>query len=88
MGGEEEKEEGKGGDSVSSGTDGQPDVANEGAVEGPSFIYQRRKFEMKAAGATTVAAAGGPEEGHGSDEEEVQETFGLVELPVGWPLGR
>ena len=78
---EEEREE-----DVSSGTDGRPDLANEGAVEDPSFVYQRRKFVLKPAAA--AAAAAGSEDGHNSDDGEVQGTFGLVELPVGWPLGR
>ncbi|CAM9980001.1 unnamed protein product, partial [Laminaria digitata] len=66
-----------------------PDSASEGAVEGPSFVYQRRKFVLKAAAVAAAAAgSGGAKDEHSRFDEEVQETFGLVELPVGWPLGR
>lgn len=47
--------------------------------ERPSFVYQRRKFVLNDA----VGETGG-EDGHGGEGE----TFGLVELPVEWPLGR
>ncbi|CAM9834772.1 unnamed protein product [Scytosiphon promiscuus] len=70
----------------------------------PSFVYQRRKFILKrAAGGPVVvhdsgvhAAKDGDEEDkdkgdagrEDAAEEDVGVTFGLVELPVKWPLGR
>lgn len=46
----------------------------------PSFVYQRRKFVLKTVG---------DGEGEGSGERSGEKkTFGLVELPVGWKLGR
>lgn len=62
----------------------------------PSFVYQRRKFVLKR-----VAAAERDEDSEDMDDREEEEeeaddrgvegvggTFGLVELPIGWPLGR
>lgn len=78
---DEERDSEREGD-VSSGTDGQADSAREdGIAEGPSFVYQRRKFVLKPAAASS-------DDGNSSDEEGVKETFGLVELPVEWPLRR
>ena len=50
------------------------DAGESNGVETPSFVYQRRKFLFLT--------------GDGEESNEVEETFGLVELPVGWPLGR
>lgn len=50
------------------------DAGESNGVETPSFVYQRRKFLLLT--------------GDGEESNEVEETFGLVELPVGWPLGR
>lgn len=72
-----------------------------GAVQ-PSFVYQRRKFVLRRAASGPAIADGQNEKGDGEEEqkkkdgargvgaadEDAEETFGLVELPIGWPLGR
>lgn len=58
--------------------DGAEGPVATGSGDAPYFVYQRRKFVLKTAG-------DGDGDGEGSDEGE---TFGLVELPVGWKLGR
>lgn len=70
-----------------------------GDADLPSFVYQRRKFVLKR-----DAVAEHHEDGEGGDDKDEQEddeegddrgdvggagdTFGLVKLPIGRPLGR
>lgn len=61
-------------------TDADPEVTTRQTVESqprPFFIYQRRKFILRSGG-------GDADEGGG----DIEQSFGLVELPVGWQLGR
>eukprot|EP00903_Cladosiphon_okamuranus_P019215 g17669.t1 len=61
----------------------------------PSFVYQRRKFVLKRAppaerlenSEDVDEREGKGGEGDGQDVGEVGDTFGLVELPIRWPLG-
>lgn len=74
----EEEQAVPGGGSDDGDHDGVEGPAATGSGDAPHFVYQRRKFVLKTAG-------DGDGDGEGSDEGE---TFGLVELPVGWKLGR
>lgn len=68
-------------------SDAGGDVGARADSDPPSFVYQRRKFVLKR-------ASGEPRHQDDVDKEEDEEeegggdTFGLVELPTGWPLGR
>lgn len=59
-------------------SDGGEDGAQNTSRQRPYFMYQRRKFVLKEGDTDEAGVCNGEE----------MESFGLVELPVGWQLGR
>ncbi|CAN0026364.1 unnamed protein product [Pylaiella littoralis] len=85
---------------VFSASDAHAPAAGAGAADPPSFVYQRRKFTLVPA-ASAAEKPGGGNLGEEKGEEMGEEdggghegvegcvgTFGLVKLPIGWPLRR